>query len=127
MTAVAARIAGRVLAVAVGIGLAGTALGAELLYVSDPRCPPCQLFDQQIGPIYPKTDEAGRAPLRALQYGEPAPAAYAFIGQVRVAPTFVLVDQGREIGRFEGYSSDELFWMSLSVLMRGLDRVAGGH
>lgn len=94
---------------------------AELLYVADPACPPCALFERQVGAVYARTDEARRAPLRALAFGKPFPADYADIAAPRVAPTFVLVDEGRELGRFEGYSAEELFWMNLSVLMRALD------
>jgi hypothetical protein len=100
--------------------LATGAHAAELLVVEDPRCGPCILFDRQIGPIYAKTDEGRVAPLHRIAYGKPAPAPYAFIGQPKVAPTFVLVDQGREVGRIEGYSSDELFWMSLASLIQKL-------
>lgn len=96
------------------------ASAAELLVVEDPRCGPCVLFDRQIGPIYPKTEEGKTAPLRQVAFGAPAPAPYAFIGQAKVAPTFVLVHEGREVGRIEGYSSDELFWMSLASLMQKL-------
>lgn len=91
---------------------------ADLLYVGDARCGPCLLFEREIGPIYPKTEEARRFPLRRVAYGQPAPQPYAFIGQPRVAPTFVLVEGGREIGRFEGYHSDELFWMNLAALLQ---------
>ena len=106
------------------LSLGATAVGkaAELLVVEDPACGPCILFDRQVGPVYPKTDEARRAPLRRIPYGEPAPEPYAFIGQPEVAPTFVLVDQGRELGRFQGFVSDELFWMNLARLMHQLDR-----
>lgn len=99
----------------------GAARAAELLYVADRVCGPCILFERQIGPIYPKTEEADRAPLRMIPYGKPAPVPYAFIGQPAVAPTFVLVEDGRELGRFEGYENDELFWMNLARLMQALD------
>lgn len=110
------------LATAVAIALAGTPVrAAELLYVADPACPPCRLFERQVAALYPKTQEARLAPLRPLPYGRPPPASLAFVGQARVAPTFILVDGTRELGRFEGYSSDELFWMNLTVLLRNLE------
>lgn len=105
----------------IGAGLTTLpALAAELLVIEDPRCGPCLLFDQQIGPLYSKTDEGRVAPLRRIAYGAAVPAPYAFIGPARTAPTFVLVDRGREVGRFEGYSGDELFWMNLTALMQKL-------
>lgn len=96
---------------------------AELLYVADPHCGPCLLFEREIAPIYPKTDEGRRVPIRRIPHGKPAPKPFEFVGQPKVAPTFVLVLSGRELGRFEGYSSDELFWMNLTVLVRHLDAI----
>lgn len=93
---------------------------AELLVVSDRTCGPCILFERQVGILYGKTDEARLAPLRMLAYGRSPPDDYAFVGVPKVAPTFVLVDQGREVGRFEGYSGDELFWMNLTRLLQQL-------
>jgi hypothetical protein len=99
----------------------GTVEAAELVYVADRACAPCQLFDRQVRPLYAKTTEAALAPLRTLPYAGSWPARYAFIARPSVAPTFVLVDDGRELGRFEGYAGDELFWMRLTVLLRALD------
>lgn len=96
------------------------ATAAELLVVEAPRCGPCLLFDREIGALYPKTEEGRLAPLRRVAFGFPAPEPHAFVGQAKVAPTFVLVEGGREIGRFEGYSNDELFWLSLAALMQKL-------
>lgn len=95
---------------------------AELLLVEDPACGPCILFDRQVGQIYPKTDESTIAPLRRIAHGAPAPEPYGFVGEPKVAPTFVLVEDGRELGRFEGYSNDELFWMNLTALLHKLER-----
>ena len=32
-------------------------------------------------------------------------------------PTFVLVNEGRELGRLEGYAGDEFFWFTLKKLL----------
>lgn len=96
------------------------AAAAELLVFDDAHCAPCLQFAREIGPVYPKTDEGRRAPLRHLAHDAPLPAAYASIGTVRATPTFVLVEDGREVGRFEGYGGDELFWMRLAVQMQKL-------
>ena len=90
---------------------------AELLVFELPKCAPCLRFEHDVGRIYSRTDEGRLAPLKRLTLGKPT-QAYRFVGPAKVAPTFVLVDAGREIGRFEGYSSDELFWMSLSTRLR---------
>lgn len=103
---------------AVSLCMSPALVAAELLVVEDPRCPPCVLFEREVASLYARTDEGRRVPLRRLPYGVPPPPSYAYIGQPAVAPTFVLVDRGRELGRFEGYSSDELFWMNLTALLQ---------
>lgn len=118
------------LPLAIGLGLtrafaillaaAAPVTAAELLVMEDARCGPCILFERQVGALYAKTAEGRRAPLRRVAYGAPVPEPHAFVAPARVAPTFVLVDDRREIGRFEGYASDELFWLSLAALMQKL-------
>jgi hypothetical protein len=93
------------------------AKAAELLVFELPKCAPCLRFEHDVGRIYNRTEEGRLAPLKRLAFGKPTPA-YRFVSPTKVAPTFVLVDAGREIGRFEGYSNDELFWMSLSTRLR---------
>lgn len=94
---------------------------AELLMFELPACAPCLLFESQIGRIYDKTEEGRLAPLHRLPFGAPPPE-FRYVRAPTVAPSFVLVDNGRELGRIEGYSSDELFWMSLSTRLDQLPR-----
>ena len=44
---------------------------------------------------------------------------------VIAAPTFVLVDKGREIGRITGYLNDDAFWGLLGSLVTGMEHDAG--
>lgn len=39
----------------------------------------------------------------------------------RLAPVFVLVDKGRELGRIRGYPGEDHFWGLLGVLIKKLD------
>ncbi len=90
---------------------------AELLMYTDPSCGPCRLFEREVGGIYPKTAEHQRAPLRRVKIHAAQPDDLRSFEVPTVAPTFVLVDAGREIGRFSGYADDELFWLSLTTLL----------
>jgi len=83
-------------------------------------CAWCAAFDQEIAPIYAKTDEAVRAPLRRVNIAQPLPADLAFVQVERLTPLFVLVDKGREIGRIRGYGGREMFWTQLFMLMQKL-------
>jgi len=103
----------------IGIGPAGA---AELLVFERPGCAWCLRFDREIAPIYPKTREGQIAPLRRLDIAAPLPADLAFIKVERLTPLFVLVQNGREIGRIRGYPGEDHFWGLLGVLIDQLGK-----
>ncbi len=98
-----------------------TARAAELVMFESAGCPWCATFDREIAPIYGKTEEGRRAPLRRVDIDKPLPAELAFIAVERLTPLFVLVDRGHEIGRIRGYPGDANFWGLLGVLIKRLD------
>lgn len=104
-----------------GFGLRPAA-GAELIMFESAGCPFCARWHREIGPIYPKTDEGKLAPLRRVDLAAPRPADLAAIAGVVYTPTFVLLHEGREIGRIVGYNGDEAFWSLLSELVAKLGR-----
>lgn len=73
-------------------------------------CPWCLAFDREIGPIYPKTPLAQRAPLISLDLDKDPKPDVVLDRIVRFTPTFVLVSKGREVGRIEGYPGADFFW-----------------
>lgn len=89
---------------------------AELLMVERHGCHWCDRWNAEIGLIYPKTDEAIRAPLRRAQI-DALPDDVTFTSRPVFTPTFVLIDDGRELGRIEGYAGDEFFWFVLGQLL----------
>jgi hypothetical protein len=97
------------------------AAAAELVMLERAGCPWCEKFDREVAPIYPKTAEGARAPLRRVNIYGPLPKDLAFIKVERLTPLFVLVDDGREIGRIRGYPGDDLFWSQMAGLMQRLD------
>jgi hypothetical protein len=94
---------------------------AELVMFEQPGCEWCAVFDREIAPVYAKTAEGQRAPLRRLRSGAPLPADLAFLEVERLTPLFVLVDNGREIGRIRGYPGEDHFWGLLGVFIKKLD------
>jgi hypothetical protein len=98
-----------------------TARAAELIMFEDAGCVWCAHFNHEIGPIYPKTTEGKRAPLRRVDMAKPIPADLSFIEVERFTPVFVLIDDGREIGRIRGYPGDDHFWGLLGILLGKLD------
>ena len=96
---------------------ASAAAAAELLMVRKAGCPWCLRWDAVIAPVYPKTEESIVAPLREVDVREMSKAGVAFDSAVLFTPTFVLAEDGREVGRIEGYAGDEFFWVLLDQLL----------
>ena len=102
------------------------ARAAELVMFERAGCAWCEAFDREIAPIYPKTEEGLRAPLRRVDTEKPLPPDLAFVESERLTPVFVLIDRGREIGRIRGYPGDDFFWGLLGELMKKLDAPKAG-
>ena len=98
---------------------------AELVMFEQAGCVWCEAFDREIAPVYAKTDEGKRAPLRRVDIMQKSPSDLAFIDAERLTPLFVLVEGGREVGRIRGYPGEDNFWGLLGVLIKKLDTPAG--
>ncbi len=95
---------------------AAPAYAAELLMFRQAGCAWCAHWDRTIGPIYPKTDIGKKFTLRHVDlYGSRKDWPQLRVA-VRFTPTFVLVDQGRELGRIEGFAGEHFFWAQLERL-----------
>jgi hypothetical protein len=103
-----------------------TVRAAELIMFEQVGCVWCETFDREIAPIYPKTAEGQRAPLRRVNIDRAIPPDLAFIMIERITPQFVLVANGREIGRIRGYPGEDHFWGLLGVLIKKLDNPGTG-
>lgn len=86
---------------------------AVLVMIEDPGCPYCARWRAEVGPGYAASDEGRFAPLARRRRGDPA---IAFIPNVVYSPTFVLLVEGREVGRILGYPGPDLFWMQIAGL-----------
>ena len=101
-----------------------TTRAAELVMVEGDGCPWCDAFDREVAPIFTRASEGRRAPLRRIDLYKPVPADLSFLQIERLTPLFILVDEGREIGRIRGYPGQEGFWTQLSMLMDRLPQSA---
>ena len=101
------------------------AQAAELIMLRRDGCSHCAAWDRDIGPIYSKSDIAVRAPLRMVDLDRDRPGI-ALSSPVIYTPTFVLVGNGREVGRIEGYPGDHFFWNLLERLLQRLPDEGGG-
>jgi thioredoxin-related protein len=108
-----------VIALAVAtLSLSGLTLAraSDLLMFERAGCVWCLRWDTAIAPIYSRTEEAKLLPLRRIDVDRQKAEGIVLAAPVRYTPTFVVVDNGREIGRITGYANDESFWGLLATL-----------
>lgn len=103
------------------------ARAAELVMFEQAGCVWCETFDREIAPVYDKTDEGKRAPIRRVDITQKTPQDLSFIDVERLTPLFVLIDNGREIGRIRGYPGEDNFWGLLGALIKKLDTSSDGR
>lgn len=103
--------------------LSGVASAAELVMFRRDGCPYCAVWDREIGAIYPKTEIGQRVPLRPVDLDRGDDAPVRTLSPIRYTPTFVLVENGVELGRIEGYPGDAFFW---GLLERLVDKLPPG-
>lgn len=99
---------------------AAPARAAELVMFERAGCVWCTRWDKEIAPAYGKTEEGRRAALRRVDVMQRRPDDLAAVKPVVYTPTFVLVDEGKEIGRIEGYSDEAFFYGYLDRLLAKL-------
>lgn len=98
---------------------------AELVLFSQPACPWCARWDDEIGGSYALTEEGRQAPLRRVDMTATRPPDLAAIEGIRFSPTFVLLRHGREVGRIVGYPGEDFFWPQLDDLLARPETAAG--
>jgi len=114
------------------LALAGAALAltfaihpaqaAELVMVERAGCVYCARWDAEVAPAYPRTVEGQAAPLRRHDLDRGQPKDIALERPVRYTPTFLLVEEGREVGRITGYIDNAMFWGTLSQMVAQLPK-----
>ena len=89
----------------------------ELVMYRRAGCPYCAAWDREIGPIYPKTEVGKKVPLRHVHLDRGRDNSVALKSPIRFTPTFIVVEDGREKARIEGYSGEFFFWGILEKLL----------
>ncbi|MCB2117216.1 MAG: hypothetical protein KDE00_13190 [Rhodobacteraceae bacterium] len=97
----------------------------RLLMVEQPGCAYCARWNAEIAPIYPKTPEGQAAPLERVQLRGPYPADLVLGPPPVFTPTFILVQDGKEAGRIEGYPGEDFFWGLLGQMIEKADPTIG--
>lgn len=89
---------------------------AELLMVQEKYCSWCDAWENEIGPIYAKTAEGKFAPISKIELAD-SMNDNRIQERILYTPTFVLVENGHEIARIEGYPGEEFFWTLLEEVL----------
>jgi hypothetical protein len=89
----------------------------SLVMVEQPGCVYCERWDAEIAPAYPKTAEGQFAPLIRADLRQGPPDGITYARRVVFTPTFVLIEDGQEQARIEGYPGEDFFWPLLSQML----------
>lgn len=96
--------------------------GETTLFMAEEHgCLWCARWNEEISHIYPKTPEGITAPLVRFDLHGDIPENVTFQSRVRFTPTFILVQDGIEVGRIEGYPGEDFFWGLLSMMFERAD------
>ena len=86
----------------------------RLVMVEEHGCPYCRAWIRDVGNYYHKTSEGKFAPL--VRVNKKA-AKKRFSLTINFTPTFVIVKDGKEVGRLIGYIDDSFFWPKLDEIL----------
>jgi hypothetical protein len=103
---------------------ASAAAAAELVMFEEPGCIWCQRWHTEIGPGYGKSEEGRIAPLRVVDIRHGPPQGLRLERAVTMTPTFVLVEDGAEVGRLVGYPGAHFFYPMLAEQLKKLQQKA---
>ncbi|WP_246020724.1 SoxS protein [Paracoccus subflavus] len=96
--------------------------GLRLLMVEKKGCIYCLAWDRSVAPGYGASDAGRAAPLMRVDIYGPYPDGLVLARRPFVTPTFILLDNGVEIGRLEGYMTAPQFHAALSGMLAQASR-----
>jgi thioredoxin-related protein len=100
------------------LSVQSNALAAQLVMIDSKMCRHCAAFNRQVGSDYDKTKAGRKAPLRRVSILRKWPSDLAGVKRTTFTPVFILVDQGREVGRFYGFIDAATFYADVNNLLR---------
>ena len=106
------------------VSLPGSVLAETLLVMAEENgCLWCAKWNEEVGGEYPITAEGKAAPLHRVDIHGDMPEGMTFKSRLTFTPTFVLMRDGQELSRLEGYPGEDFFWPLLQRMMNeaGID------
>lgn len=105
------------LSIAFTIYCTPAASAAQLVYVEWSDCGICKVFNRQMAWAYSSSAVGKKVPLRRVDILRQWPGDLKRVRRPEYTPVFILVDKGREVGRFAGYSNPQGFTQNLQQLL----------
>ncbi|MFY0691227.1 MAG: hypothetical protein JXR14_04800 [Paracoccaceae bacterium] len=103
--------------IAFGAISAAVAQEVRLVMAEEQGCIWCERWNTEIAAKYPKTPEGKAAPLLRMDINRARPKGYEFSRRVSYTPTFLLMVDGVEMSRIEGYPGEDFFWPLLADML----------
>lgn len=91
--------------------------GLELIAFEAPGCNYCPILRRDVLPSYAATRAGRSAPIRFIDVNDAAARGFQLSAPVTMVPTLVLVRDGVEIGRINGYFGRESMHHMLNTLL----------
>ena len=95
-----------------------SAVAAELIMINSPICDWCDTWEDEVGVVYALTEQGRKVPLRRIDIDDAPTSALRMDRPVTFTPTFLIVDDTREVGRITGYPGESYFWYFLDELLK---------
>lgn len=89
----------------------------KLVMVEQAGCHWCEKWDAEVAPEYAKTAEGRAAPLERVLIRSLPLDGLETGSRVVYTPTFLLVRDGVELARIEGYPGEDFFWGLLTRMI----------
>lgn len=104
-------------------GAASAGVPASFVMLERHDCPWCRRWHREVGAAsWNGSDLGRRAPLRRVDLAAGLPEDLRVLATWRFTPTFVLLAEGRVVGRIIGYQGDLFFWQQAEALLATLPR-----
>lgn len=92
----------------------------RLMMVEEEGCSWCIRWNNDVGGEYALTQEGKTAPLWRQDISDPLPQGVKLESLPQFTPTFILLVDGTEVNRIEGYPGEGFFWGLLEIMLAKL-------
>jgi hypothetical protein len=96
----------------------------RLIMVEEYGCRFCHRWNAEVGTVYARSEEGRKAPLVRVKREA---ADVSRLKPVVYTPTFILMQDDREVGRISGYPGESYFWEELDALIALAEKAQNGH